>query len=534
MATADEYAAWIVKNKDKRGSPEFDTVAKAYQLAKGDPAAAPPVAEKTEAELTGAGSAALIGAGRTTSRVLDGLNQGRYLLAKTVMPDGYGGDYAAQRLDEMKAKNTSDDVEYKKLQEARPLSTMAGEVAPLLAAPMLGTGVVGAAASASLPGLVEYGTAEEKLWRGGMGAAGGLAGGTIGKMFARAPQPFKLPKSETLAASRAAADRLGVQLRPDEIVQSRPLAWFTDTLRDLPFSGGMAQKQETARRVAINSAGARAIGQTGDEITESVFSTARTDLNGAFNNLLKGRQIELGNSFRQEVRAVTGSKVIKELRDDSVDAIIAPFKNMPEGKIKVSGEWFQENKTALDLVIRGAYNSGETGKARALENFEKALERAAMRSMSGEEQAAYGLAQKQWANLRILETGKVVEGGNIMPGRLDSALATRYKAAYKEGKLTGELPDIGRLAQSYKPPPQSGTTPRAIYSGMAGGAMFANPLLTAAMFAAPPTAQKFLQSKAGQKYLTKGLLDVSPEMEKWLIRSGGGLLGLPATVGAGQ
>jgi hypothetical protein len=36
MASADEYAAWIVKNKDKRGTPEFETVAKAYQEAKAD------------------------------------------------------------------------------------------------------------------------------------------------------------------------------------------------------------------------------------------------------------------------------------------------------------------------------------------------------------------------------------------------------------------------------------------------------------------------------------------------------------------
>ena len=36
MATADQYAAWIVKNSAKRGTPEFDTVAQAYQLAKGE------------------------------------------------------------------------------------------------------------------------------------------------------------------------------------------------------------------------------------------------------------------------------------------------------------------------------------------------------------------------------------------------------------------------------------------------------------------------------------------------------------------
>lgn len=37
MATPDEYAAWIVKNADKKGTPEFDIVAKAYQQAKSAP-----------------------------------------------------------------------------------------------------------------------------------------------------------------------------------------------------------------------------------------------------------------------------------------------------------------------------------------------------------------------------------------------------------------------------------------------------------------------------------------------------------------
>lgn len=35
MATADEYAAWIVQNADKKGTPEFDIVVKAYQEAGG-------------------------------------------------------------------------------------------------------------------------------------------------------------------------------------------------------------------------------------------------------------------------------------------------------------------------------------------------------------------------------------------------------------------------------------------------------------------------------------------------------------------
>ena len=34
MGTAQDYAKWIVENQDKQGSPEFETVAKAYEMAK--------------------------------------------------------------------------------------------------------------------------------------------------------------------------------------------------------------------------------------------------------------------------------------------------------------------------------------------------------------------------------------------------------------------------------------------------------------------------------------------------------------------
>lgn len=483
-------------------------------------------------ETLGFAQSMLIGAGRTADNFVQGIKQEALNLG-TLLPKEYGGAASRKALDEQAAKRKADDVEYEKLRRAQPWATGLGEVAPLVASPLLGRGVAGVAASMALPGLIEYGTPGEKLLRGGVGAAGGAVGAALGNLVAKVLQPFAAAPGATQAEARAAADRLAVRLRPDEIVQSRPLSWATSSLRDLPISGGMAQAEEAARRGAINAAANRAIGQTGNEVTEGTLATARTNIGQTFDALLQGRQIPLDTTFRSEVRAVTNSKVMKGLRDESVDAIVAPFQNMPAGNIKVSGEWFQQNKTALDQAIRGAYTAGENGKAMALEQFERALERAAARSMTADERAAYLAAQKQWANLRLLETGKVVEGGNVMPGRLDSALGTRYKHAYKEGKLSGELPDIAKLGQVYKPLPQSGTTPRAIYSGAAGGLAMFEPVTAASMFVAPALAQKFLQSNAGRKYLTQGLFDVTPEMEKWLIRGGGGMFGLPATVGAG-
>jgi hypothetical protein len=65
MATADEYAAWIVKNSAKRGTPEFDTVAQAYEIAKAEETTA-----RTQQQLAPAPQAPsvldrIIGAGET-------------------------------------------------------------------------------------------------------------------------------------------------------------------------------------------------------------------------------------------------------------------------------------------------------------------------------------------------------------------------------------------------------------------------------------------------------------------------------------
>jgi hypothetical protein len=65
MATAEQYATWIVQNQSKQGTPEFETVAQAYQVAKGLQNQAQ-MAEKATPEPTKSGIVdQLIGAGET-------------------------------------------------------------------------------------------------------------------------------------------------------------------------------------------------------------------------------------------------------------------------------------------------------------------------------------------------------------------------------------------------------------------------------------------------------------------------------------
>lgn len=507
-------------------APEGATEAEILAYAKANM----PAADAAPVEDPGPLMSAVIAAGRTGDKGWAGIKQ----LGLTV-PAFLGHEGARSKLADLKAQQEAADAAYAPLAEKRPVATFLGEAAPLVAMPLLGTGIRGAALSGSLPGLVSYGTGEERLQRGSVGALGGAVGGALGAAAGRVAQPIRARPTQSATAAQQAAERLGVQLRPGEITGSRPLRWLESSLNDLPFSAGMGQRAEAARSAAINRGAAKSIGQDATELTEDVLAGAREKIGSTFNTLLSGRKITLDKAFQNEVQAITGSKVMKTLRDDSVETVIAPFRNMPTtGPVRVTGEWFQQNKTALDSAVRSAYSAGESGKARALENFEKALERAAIRSMKPDEAAAYKAAQKQWASLRLLETGKVVDGGQVMPGRLDTALTTRYGGAYKEGKIKGELADIGKMAQAYKPLPQSGTAPRAFYSGAAGMAALTEPVTAAAAFAAPPLAQKFLQSDAGRAYLTRGALEITPEIEKWLIRGGAGLLGLPATVAASR
>jgi len=65
MATAQEYAAWIVKNADKRGTPEFDTVAQAYQFAKSQETTAVTQQQIAPAPTTPTLGQRLVGAGET-------------------------------------------------------------------------------------------------------------------------------------------------------------------------------------------------------------------------------------------------------------------------------------------------------------------------------------------------------------------------------------------------------------------------------------------------------------------------------------
>lgn len=131
----------------------------------------------------------VIGAGRTTDRVLKGLEQA-YLAAKshfespTLSSLVTGQTQTDHQLAQLHDQATEDDRLYKPLQDAHPIATGVGEALPSLVIPGGGAAtaagtVARLALAGALPGALEYGTAEERLKRAAAGSAANVAGGVL-------------------------------------------------------------------------------------------------------------------------------------------------------------------------------------------------------------------------------------------------------------------------------------------------------------------------------------------------------------------
>lgn len=148
MATADEYAAWIVKNSAKRGTSEFDTVAQAYQLAKSDEAqAAQPQAPAPEPtigqQLVGAGETGLSLLTAATGGTLGTIAGTGAGLAQQILSGNFGTPEAVRAVEASAAKGAQALTYQPRTQTGQEMAQAAGQflgevlppVLPMITAP---------------------------------------------------------------------------------------------------------------------------------------------------------------------------------------------------------------------------------------------------------------------------------------------------------------------------------------------------------------------------------------------------------------
>jgi len=340
MATADEYAAWIVKNSAKRGTPEFDTVAQAYQLAKGEETTATfqqqnaplPQQPSVMDQIVGTGETALtLGTGAVggTLGTLAGTLQG---LSQQILSGQFGTPEAMRAVEQAAAKGAQALTYQPRTQAGQEQVQAVGQVLanvlppvmPMIAAP----GALTQAARSAAP--ITQATAQ----RGA--AAVQQAAKTTGQAIAKPVQ----------AATTAVRETLGMET--PAVATTAPAA------AGARVSGGAAATPEALRRAT-----------TAESLPVPVTLTKGAATRDAQQLAFEKEQIksDLGGPLRQ--RAEENNLQALQNFDALVDMTDAQLMDLSStgGAVVKS---LTEGLTAAKNRTRAAYKAAE--KAGELEN----------------------------------------------------------------------------------------------------------------------------------------------------------------------
>jgi hypothetical protein len=368
-------------------------------------------------------------------------------------------------------------------------------------------------------------TTDEDFWaakagQAAVGAGAGAAGQLIGNAAGRLLKPITSTPTAGQQSGIDAAERLGIQLTPGQRTGSLGMQQVEATLARTPGSAGMIQRNMLANQEAMNRAAGADIGiPNATALTEDVLSEARKKIGSQFNNLSEKTILSLGDDFLGTVAKIDeanqalgsfASPAIKENVEKALDLA---------SKGTLDGREYKVIRSTLNARADDAFKSGNSELGNALKQLTGSLDSAAREGLPEDMRFAWDLARKQYANLKTLEKGQVVEAGNVVPSRVASALRQFNPAAYKEGNINSNLMDIARTADAFKQTvPNSGTAERSMMQNM----LFGNPLTGLPIVASSRAMQYAIESPLGRLYLERGgMLPVNPNT----VGAMGGLLG---------
>ena len=157
-----------------------------------------------------------------------------------------------------------------------------------------------------------------------------------------------------------------------------------------------------------------------------------------------------------------------------------------------------------------AYRAGNSVLGKSLKSIRNSLDDAARNSLSKDDQVALDVLRKQYA-FKTLTKGNTIEAGNVKPHLVNNALAKFNPDLYKAGSINSPLNDIGRYSQTFKTAvPNSGSPERTAMYNM----MFGNPITGLPITGLANLYGRTYLSQPMQRYLTKGIVDLSPEVQK--------------------
>ena len=354
-----------------------------------------------------------------------------------------------QKIANLQQSQAQKQAEYEKIRAERPIAAPVGESLPYLA--LRSPYAVGGIEA------LKYGDAGERVVRGaGAGIATGL-GNILGSNVAKYFNPQVAPT--TLNAIKNVKD-MGINPRLSELTGSKTLSDIEDVVMQSPLGGSLSAKQGK-NQTAYNRVAAKSIGVDADNLGDDVLSLASKNISGIYGTVktlpVDAAPIRFTKSIESEadkiIKKSTVGKTMKQpsVVDPQLLSTAQAWKDMSK-----KGEFF----SADDYVITRENLSNLAWEAEGsakidYRNLLNALDDAAEESLSnvGLKDVASQLktARSQYANLKTLEKGNVVENGNVDIKKLRNAIKQGRESAYKEGRIDTDLGKLSKYSEATAP-----------------------------------------------------------------------------------
>lgn len=537
MATADEYAQWIVENSAKKGTPEFDTVAKAYQQAKAEestksvetPKETPfqafvrglktPAPIPSYRGLPGSAMAGAIGetakslgaatelvapeTGKAITEVGRGMIEGSQQVSPVGTFVGQVGSYVAPVAGAQKALGLSREA----IKDVAPtLSNLRALQAPTTLGGRIAEGALtgGATTFLTTPGEATSRLPETAIGTG-FGAALPVASSGLSKLL-RGPE-----QAPDMASAIQRARELGYVIPPTQARGSL----LNRAIEGTSGKAATAQNASARNQEITNKLTAKSLGLPED-----------TTVTG---DVLKGIRAEAGKAY--DAISNTGVIMPKQSYYDALENIKKPFvstqQSFPNQKPSPVIELADSLKTdsfdasaavqkikQLRTAADDAFRTGNTDVARASKEAAKVLEDAVedhLKTIGSPDL----LKNFRDARQLIAKTYTVENAANTVTGTVD---ARKLAAQLKRGKpLSEELKDVAefsaRFPKATQPTEMMGSLPQIspldVTAGVVGSAVSGN-AYPAAAIAGRPLLRELALSSPIQNRLVQPPKDLAP------------------------
>lgn len=481
-------------------------------------------------------AAAGIGIGRGLDKLYQGIKQAS--MTVNAMNPRYRQGAEAELAAQKQTQQFRDEA-YKPLEQQHPIATALGESAPMMALPM-GVSLKAAAAIGAVPGLLEYGSGEDRLQRAAMGGVGSGIGHGIGKAIGAVASPGIKATAESDRLAQVAASQ-GIPLDAAQITGNQVLVNAKAALSRVPWTAGGQQAKDAAKQEAYNKAILKFIGSDAKAATPDVMADAYQAITAKMDSAANSVALTLDDTAVAQLAKVE-KNFLRRLPTDQKAVIRSYLDDLTESIGQtgaIPGDVYNKTRSELGRI---AFNTDNITIREGAKGMQKVLDDAFDRQAPAEAVSAMKEARAQYAKYQTIAQGlkKARSTDGNLPPKQMYAQAQQDIPGFERG-AGGDFNDLVRAGRKFLPDPvpNSGTPERLLYQnlltagsmsglGAAGGAIAGgDPISGAALglagFGLSKSAQGLLNSPLLAKYLRGERLT---EAQKRMLAQAGGSMGL--------